>query len=53
MTKEGWIFMLSSVGFVLCLLGFCFYRVLTAPNAKNNNQNARQTKPQYHSEPQP
>ncbi len=29
MTAGGWIFMLTSVGFVLGLVGFCFYRVLT------------------------
>ncbi len=33
MTPGGWIFMLSSLGFVLWLTGYCFYRVLTAPAA--------------------
>lgn len=33
MTPAGWIFMLSSIGFVLALVGFCFYRVLRAPRA--------------------
>jgi len=28
MTLFGWILMISSVGFVLCLTTFCFYRVL-------------------------
>ena len=28
MTTGGWIVMMTSVGFVLCLTGFCFYRVL-------------------------
>lgn len=32
MTAGGWIFMLSSVGFVVCLVAYCFYRVLTTPN---------------------
>ena len=31
MTPGGWIFMLSSIGFVLWLTGYCFYRVLTKP----------------------
>jgi len=29
MTIGGWIFMLVSVGFVVSLAGYCFYRVLT------------------------
>lgn len=33
MTTGGWIFMVSSIGFVLSLVGFCFYRVLTKPAA--------------------
>ncbi|MBI5762200.1 MAG: hypothetical protein HZA51_01610 [Planctomycetes bacterium] len=33
MTLGGWIFMLSSVGFVLWLLTWCFYKVLTHPGA--------------------
>jgi hypothetical protein len=31
MTTAGWVFMLSSIGFVIGLLTFCFYRVLTKP----------------------
>ncbi len=31
MTIGGWIFMILSVGFVVALAAFCFYRVLTAP----------------------
>ena len=31
MTTAGWIVMVLSLGFVLSLVGFCFYRVLTAP----------------------
>ena len=31
MTPAGWIFMACSLGFVLALVGFCFYRVLTEP----------------------
>lgn len=33
MTTTGWIFMISSISFVLWLTGYCFYRVLTAPAA--------------------
>ncbi len=33
MTLAGWIFMLASVGFVLWLTAFCFYRVLSKPSA--------------------
>lgn len=33
MTAAGWVFMLSSVAFVTGLVIFCFYRVLTIPNA--------------------
>jgi len=28
MTTTGWIVMILSVGFVLCLVAYCFYRVL-------------------------
>ncbi len=35
MTLGGWIFMLSSVGFVLALTGYCFWKVV-----------AKRTKPQ-------
>ncbi len=31
MTSEGWIFMVSSVGFVLWLTAYCFYNVLAKP----------------------
>ena len=31
MTAAGWIFMISSVGFVVALFAYCSYRVLTAP----------------------
>ncbi|HVS09832.1 MAG TPA: hypothetical protein VMS76_08145 [Planctomycetota bacterium] len=31
MTTGGWIFMLVSVGFVVSLVTYCYYRVLTAP----------------------
>jgi hypothetical protein len=33
MTIAGWIFMLCSMGFVIGLLAFCFYRVLAKPTA--------------------
>jgi hypothetical protein len=31
MTLLGWVFMLGSAAFVWSLTGYCFYRVLTAP----------------------
>jgi len=31
MTASGWIFMLASVGFVVGLISYCFWRVLTKP----------------------
>jgi len=33
MTTAGWIFMISSLTFVIWLTGYCFYRVLTKPAA--------------------
>jgi hypothetical protein len=36
MTLGGWIFMLSSLGFVLWLTGYCFYRVLSSPAAADD-----------------
>ncbi|NOS99089.1 MAG: hypothetical protein HOP29_00490 [Phycisphaerales bacterium] len=33
MTSAGWIFMVCSIGGVLALTAFCFYRVLTTPAA--------------------
>lgn len=36
MTAAGWIFMGASVGFVLWLTGFCFYRVLGKPAAADH-----------------
>jgi hypothetical protein len=31
MRTDGWIFMLFSIGFVVTLTAWCYYRVLTAP----------------------
>ncbi len=31
MEPAGWAFMLLSIGFVVLLTGWCYYRVLTAP----------------------
>ena len=31
MTPAGWVFMACSLGFVLALVGFCFYRVFATP----------------------
>lgn len=36
MTTAGWIFMISSIGFVLGLITFCFYRVLTHPGSEEH-----------------
>ena len=36
MTTAGWIVMLLSVGFVLSLTTFCFYRVLRTPESKKH-----------------
>lgn len=33
MTTGGWIFMFGSITSVVCLISFCFYRVLSHPNA--------------------
>lgn len=38
MTTAGWIVMVLSLGFVLGLVGFCFYRVLTSPRAAGHMQ---------------
>jgi len=32
MTTAGWIIMVCSIGTVVALLSFCFYRVLAKPN---------------------
>ncbi len=34
MTQAGWTMMVLSVGFVLGLAAFCFYRVLTTPRSE-------------------
>ncbi len=36
MTSSGWVLMLSSLSFVLCLVSYCFYRVLRTPVAKDH-----------------
>lgn len=36
MTIGGWIFMVFSIGFVVSLVGFCFFRVLKKPVAANH-----------------
>lgn len=38
MSTGGWIFMLFSVGLVVSLITFCFWRVLTKPQAANHMQ---------------
>lgn len=36
MTTAGWIFMTCSIGGVVTLVTFCFYRVLTMPRSTNH-----------------
>ena len=36
MTTAGWVFMLSSIAFVLVLAGFCFTRVIRKPAAADH-----------------
>jgi hypothetical protein len=36
MTLAGWILMVSSVGFVLGLTTFCFYRILRTPEPREH-----------------
>ncbi len=38
MTAGGWIVMIMSVGFVLSLMAFCFYRVLTSSESSGHIQ---------------
>ena len=38
MTAGGWIFMLLSISFVVGLVGFCFYRVLSVPAGQNREE---------------
>jgi hypothetical protein len=38
MTTAGWIVMICSLTFVLSLLTFCFYRVLTTPTSTEHMQ---------------
>jgi hypothetical protein len=38
MTTEGWIFMFGSIGFVVSLVGFCYFRVLTKPQSADHLQ---------------
>jgi hypothetical protein len=33
MRLSGWLFMVGSLGFVLVLTAFCFYKVLARPSA--------------------
>lgn len=33
MTHAGWILMLSSCGLVVCLMVYCYYRVLSTPSS--------------------
>ena len=40
MTTPGWVMMFLSAGFVIGLLLFCFYRVLTTPRREEHLQGA-------------
>lgn len=40
MTVAGWIIMLCSIGFVVGLLAFCFYRVLSQPEATDQERDS-------------
>lgn len=40
MQPMGWVFMLGSIGGVLALAGYCYYKVLTLPRANGNNNDA-------------
>lgn len=35
MTPAGWVFMAVSVGSVLCLVSYCYYKLLTSRNGFN------------------
>ncbi|MCB9866648.1 MAG: hypothetical protein H6816_08455 [Phycisphaerales bacterium] len=43
MTVGGWIFMLGSLGFVLCLVGFCYSKVLRSPATGDHLHSAEKT----------
>lgn len=44
MTPAGWVLMIGSVGFVLVLTAYCFYRVLTAPRrGRTTNRSDRES----------
>ncbi len=36
MTTGGWIFMVVSIGFVVSLISFCYFRVLRKPAAADH-----------------
>ena len=38
MTPAGWAFMVISCGSVICLVGFCYYKVLTTRNEHPRKQ---------------
>jgi len=37
MTTAGWIFMICSIGIVVSLVTFCFYRVLSQPESTDTS----------------
>ena len=45
MTGAGWTMMVLSVGFVLGLAAFCFYRVLTTPRTEEEMRGAMDIEP--------
>lgn len=36
MTAAGWVLMTCSIGFVVALTGFCFYRVFQTPEPREH-----------------
>jgi hypothetical protein len=38
MTLYGWIFMIVSIAVVVTLVSYCYYRILTAPDFRDNSQ---------------
>jgi len=38
MTPAGWVFMSLSIGFVVALTAFCFYRVLAGPVDESSDE---------------
>lgn len=37
MRPDGWIFMIVSIGVVVSLAGYCYYKVMTTPSVSNDD----------------